>query len=175
MQQWSALLSCNIGDMISYMRSENRRRLRRQAQRMMLPYESSWDDGTPKNAYSGTHHVHTHTIAWRLRGGNVRKLACTLDCVSFCVRLYCVVGEHSSGDCVLLSLCARLVSATECRASPRVCVLGGQRAWIYLTYWYPRSSASPSNARRLDREIGSAFRRIDLGLTHNMCMGLLQF
>ena len=76
-----------------------------------------------------------------------------MDCVSFCVRLYCVVGEHSSGDCVLLSACARLVSATECRASPCVCVLGGQRAWIYLTYWYPRSSASPSNARRLDRAL----------------------
>ena len=76
-----------------------------------------------------------------------------MDCVSFCVRLYCVVGEHSSGDCVLLSLCARLVSATECRASPCVCVLGGQRARIYLTYWYPRSSASLPNARRLDRAL----------------------
>ena len=45
-----------------------------------------------------------------------------MHCVTLCACLYCVVGEHSSGDCVLLSLCARLVSATECRASQPLCV-----------------------------------------------------
>ena len=87
-----------------------------------------------------------------------------MHCVTLCVRLYCVVGEHSSGDCVLLSLCARLVSATECRATPCVCVLGGQRARIYLTYWYPRSSASLPNARRLDRALVTTCIGLCIGL-----------
>ena len=39
-------LSLTYGNMEFQMCSENRRQLRRQAQRVMFPYESTWDDGT---------------------------------------------------------------------------------------------------------------------------------